>query len=107
MERDDFMQEYIKRMAFALAQFWGASDTLPDDNAKDTETYYKVAISRLSFIRRAELVRAMRLLCERGGGLFTADTPKEQRVRLINDVIARFPQLEEAEHEAVIKNDWI
>jgi hypothetical protein len=106
VDKEEFMQEYLSRLAFSLAQFWGLSDELPADEI-DCETYYRVAISRLSVMRRAELAKAMRTLCEPGGGFFSPDTPKDERTRLINDVIARFPKLYDAEHEAVIKNDWI
>lgn len=107
MNKEEFMDEYLKRLAFSLAQFWPANEELPDDLAREDEIYYTAAIRRLSRFNRAELVRKMRLLALPGGGFFTASTPKEQRVRTINGVLARFPLLEEAEHEAVILADRI
>ena len=102
MTNEEFMEEYLGRLAFSLAQFWPYLETLPDDEAREDEVYYRVAIRRLSFTNRAELVRRMRQLCNPGAGFFTSCTPKEQRVKIINGVLARFPQLEEAEHDAVI-----
>lgn len=107
MDKQEFMSEYLDRLAFALAQFWPYSESLPDKEAEEDEIYYKVAIRRLSFGNRAELVKRMRRLASPSVNFFTPGTTKEQRVRLINGVLARFPQLEEAEHDAVILADRI
>lgn len=107
MDKQEFMEEYLSRLAFGLAQFWPAEDQLPDKEAEDDETYYRVAIRRLSFFNRAELVRKMRRLAEPEACFFTAGTPKNSRNKIINGVLARFPQLQDAEHEAVIMADRI
>jgi hypothetical protein len=101
MTKEEFMDEYLNRLAFALAQFWPYSETLPDDEAREDEVYYRVAIRRLSFTNRAELVKRMRQLCSTSAHFFSDSTTKSQRVLTINGVLARFPQLQDAEHDSV------
>ena len=107
MTKEEFMDEYLGRLAFSLAQFWPYSETLPDEEAREDEIHYKVAIRRLSFTNRAALVKRMRQLCNPSAGFFAPCTTKEQRVKIINGVLSRFPQLEEAEHDAVILSSRI
>jgi len=102
MTKEEFMDEYLGRLASSLAQFWPYSETLPDEEAREDEVYYRVAIRRLSFMNRAELVKRMRQLCSPSAHFFSDSTTKAQRVLIINGVLHRFPQLEEAEHDAVI-----
>lgn len=107
MKNADFMDEYLNRLAFSLAQFWPAEDVLPDDEARDDETYYRVAINRLSIFNRAALVKKMRQLCQPSAGFFTTGTSATARKKTIDGVLARFPLLQDAEHEAMVMSDRI
>lgn len=107
MEKEEFMQEYLQRLAFSLAQFWPAEEELPDNEAKEDATYYTVAIRRLSIFRRAELAKILWSMIEDKARFFSSETDRLSRVRTIKAVIARFPLLADADHERTYKNDSI
>lgn len=108
MTNAEFMDEYLARLAFGLVQFWPAEDELPDDDeAQSDEAYYAGAIRRLSVFNRAELAKKMRALCSAKAHFFTPSTPRAERTKTVNGVIARFPLLRDAEHEAVVMRDRI
>ena len=96
---DTFMREYLQRLAFGLAQFWGVGETLPDKEAAESEIFYRVSIRRLAPSRRVELVRMMRTLCTARSRFFTPETPMAERRELIGKVVERFGDLSAAAHE--------
>lgn len=107
MKNSEFMDEYLNRLAFALAQFWQAGESLPDAEAEEDEVYYRVAIRRLSTVNRAELAKKMHRLRATGANFFTPGVAPETRKAMIEGVIARFPLLQDAAHEALVMSDRI
>ncbi len=107
MDREEFMQEYLSRLAFSMAQFWPENETLPDKEAEEDAVYYTVAIRRLSVFRRAELAKMMWDLVDDKVRFFSSETERPNRIKTIRGVIARFPLLADADHERTFKNDAI
>jgi hypothetical protein len=107
MDREEFMQEYLSRLAFSLAQCWPEDEELPDSEAVADEIYYKVAIRRLSVFRRAELAKILWSMIEDKARFFSSETDRLQRIGTIRGVIARFPLLADADHERTYRNDCI
>jgi len=107
MEREEFMQEYLSRLATSLAQFWVEGEELPDDESREDDMFYRVAIRRLSVFRRAELAKMMWALVEDQAMFFSTATRRQERVNTIRGVINRFPLLADADHERTFKNDCI
>lgn len=107
MEKDEFMREYLSRFAFSLAQFWGQGEELPDEESREDDIFYRVAIRRLSVFRRAELAQMMWALVEDSAMFFSKSTQRQARVNTIRSVIQRFPLLADADHERTYKNDQI
>lgn len=107
MDKEEFMQEYLSRLAFSLAQFWPAEEELPDNEAEEDATYYTVAIRRLSIFRRAELAKLLWSFVEDKARFFSSETTRLNRIGTIKGVIARFPLLADADHERTFKHDWI
>jgi hypothetical protein len=107
VNKEEFMDEYLNRLAFSLAQMWPFGEELPDEEAKEDEIYYKVVIRRLSFINRASLAKRVRRLCLPKVNFFAKCVPQGDRVKLIDGIFERFPQLKAAEHDAVILSDRI
>lgn len=100
---EEFMVEYLDRLAHSLAQFWPAGEAVPADE-KDTETYYRVAIQRLAVHRRIQLVERMVALTKNSAMFFTNETPLFERTMLIDGVIDRFDDLREARHQRLVAN---
>jgi len=107
MEREEFMREYLSRLAFSLAQFWPSDEALPDVEAEQDAVYYTVAIRRLSIFRRAELAKMLWSFVEDEARFFSSETHRLNRIQTIKGVIARFPLLADADHERTFKNDQI
>jgi hypothetical protein len=107
MEKEEFMQEYLYRLAFSMAQFWPAEEQLPDKEAEEDAIYYTVAIRRLSIFRRAELAKMLWSFVNDEARFFSSETHRLQRIGTIKGVIARFPLLADADHERTFKNDAI
>jgi uncharacterized tellurite resistance protein B-like protein len=107
MEREEFMQEYLSRLAFSMAQFWPAEEMLPDKEAEEDAVYYTVAICRLSIFRRAELAKMLWSFVEDKARFFSSETHRLNRIQTIRGVISRFPLLADADHERTFKNDQI
>lgn len=107
MDKEEFMQEYLQRLAFSMAQFWPAEETLPDKEAEEDAVYYTVAIRRLSIFRRAELAKMLWSFIDDKTRFFSSETHRLQRIGTIKGVIARFPLLADADHERTFKNDCI
>jgi len=107
MESEEFMQEYLHRLAFSLAQFWPADEALPDAAAYSDQDFYAGAIRRLSVLRRAELAKKMWAFVEEEAKYFSSETTRANRIKTIRGVIDRFPLLQEADHERTYKNDAI
>jgi hypothetical protein len=107
MTGEEFMREYLSRLAFGLAQFWPAGEELPDEEARADNDFYAGAIRRLSIFRRAELSRMMWALVEEDARFFSEYTSREQRIKTIRGVIDRFPMLADAHHEITFKQDMI
>ena len=105
MDKEEFMQEYLRRLAFSMAQFWPAEETLPDKEAEADAVYYTVAISRLSIFRRAELAKMLWGFVDDRPRFFSSETVRLSRIGTIKGVIARFPLLADADHERTYKND--
>lgn len=103
MKNDEFMDEYLDRLAYSLAQFWPAGETVPVDN-QDDEVYYRVAIKRLAVHRRVQLVDALVALTKNNAMFFTTETPMAERASLINGVIDRFEDLREARYQRLVGN---
>lgn len=107
MEKEEFMQEYLSRLAFSLAQFWPAEEMLPDKEAEEDAIYYTVVIRRLSVFRRAELAKMLWSFVDDEARFFSSETHRLQRIGTIRGVIARFPLLADADHERTYRNDCI
>jgi hypothetical protein len=107
MDKEEFMQEYLSRLAFSMAQFWPSDEALPDAAAFADQDFYAGAIRRLSVLRRSELAKKMWAFVEEKAKFFSSETPRANRIRTIRGVIDRFPLLQEADHEATFKNDCI
>lgn len=103
MTNDEFMREYLDRLAYGLAQFWPAGETIPPGD-QETEVYYRVAIERLAVHRRVQLVDALVALTKNSAMFFTTETPMAERSLLINGVIDRFENLREARHQRLVGN---
>lgn len=103
MTDEEFMAEYVDRLAHGLAQFWAAGAPVPLDE-RDTEVYYRVAIARLAVHRRVQLVEQMIALTKNSAMFFTEDTPMCERTAIINGVIDRFDDLREARHQRLVEN---
>jgi hypothetical protein len=100
---EEFMVEYIDRLAHSLAQFWVAGEPVPLDE-RDTEVYYRVAISRLAAHRRVQLIDRLIALTKNNAMFFTEDTPMCERTARISGVIDRFEDLREARHQRLVGN---
>ena len=108
MDKEEFMQEYLSRLAFGLAQFWPADEELPEEeDVYADQAYYRGAIRRLSIFRRAELAKLMWAFVEEKAEFFSSETPRANRVRTIKGVMDRFPLLQDADHERMFKHDCI
>lgn len=82
--------------AHSLAQFWAWNEPLPDDDAHDRETYYKVLLDRMNSYQRRLLVEEMWRLTQKNVKFFTPGVCVMERRRVIAGVIRRFAQLREA-----------
>ena len=108
MDKEEFMREYLSRLAFGLAQFWPSDEELPEEeDVYADQAYYRGAIRRLSIFRRAELAKLMWALVEEPANFFSRHTARAARIKTIKGVIARFPLLADADHERTFKNDCI
>ena len=105
MDKEEFMQEYLSRLAFSMAQFWPVDEPLPDKDAEEDAVYYTVAIRRLSILRRAELAELLWSFIDDKTRFFSSETHRLERIKTIKGVIARFPLLAEIDHERTYKND--
>lgn len=89
-----YEKEYLDNLAFGIVQFWPAGEELPDNDAKESEIFYKVSISRLSDEQRLGLVKRLRRMTTLSSKVFDVDFRGTPECReLVDSVIARFPQL--------------
>jgi len=105
MDKEEFMQEYLSRLAFSMAQFWPAEEMLPDKEAEEDAVYYTAAIRRLSIFRRVELAKLLWSFVDAKARFFSSETRRPERIKTIGGVIERFPLLADADHERTFKND--
>lgn len=93
-----YTDEYLNRLAFSIAQFWPADEELPDQDAKDTLTFYDVSIRRLQPEERRTLLRKLRIMATHRSGFFVEDFRGTLEARAhMEGVIARFPLLRASE----------
>jgi hypothetical protein len=97
---EEFMEEYIARLAWYLVQFWPYYEDLPDSVAKADELFYNRAIQRLAFSRRQQLVTKMRWHTTDESGTFDAALPPAERQQIVNGVLDRFGALRDAERDS-------
>jgi hypothetical protein len=101
MNAEQFMvqytSEYIGRLAYSLAQFWPAEEELPNEEARESEIFYKVSIRRLSAEERLSLVSALRNKADVHNGFFDREFCESRgAIQRILGIIARFPELQTA-----------
>lgn len=96
---EQFMEEYIARLAWYLVQFWPYGEALPDSAAVADEQFYNRAIQRLSFSRRRQLVTKMRWYETDDSGTFNKEIPRAARKQIVDGVFDRFGALRDAEHD--------
>lgn len=95
-----YEKEYLDNLAFGLVQFWPVGEELPDNDAKESEIFYKVSISRLSDEQRRGLVKRLRRMTTRASKVFDVEFRGTPECReLVDSVIARFPQLFETRNK--------
>jgi hypothetical protein len=96
---EEFMEEYIARLAWYLVHFWPYGEDLPDSIAKADEQFYNRAIQRLSFSRRQQLVAEMHWHETDESGTFAAALPPAERKQIVDGVLDRFGALRDAERD--------
>lgn len=68
-----YEDEYLSRLAFGIVQFWPKGEELPDDEARDSETFYRVSIDRLDEAQLRKLVGKLRRMTTRASGVFVPE----------------------------------
>lgn len=101
MNAEQFMaqytSEYIGRLAYSLAQFWPVDEELPNEEARESEIFYKVSIRRLSAEERMSLVTALRNKADIAAGFFDREFCESRgAIQRIMGIIDRFPELKTA-----------
>lgn len=91
-----YEKEYLDRLAFGLVQFWPVGEELPDDEARESEVFYKVSIRRLSMAQRSALVKKLWRMATKTSGVFVPELRgTDEAKQMVAGVIARFPLLME------------
>lgn len=92
-----YMAEYIHRLARSLGQFWPADEELPNEEAREMEIYYKVAINRLSSEEKTLLSGEIRYLADPHAKFFDKEFCESRgAIQRIMGIIDRFPALNAA-----------
>ena len=102
-----FDLERRRIIAHGLAQFWPYNEELPDNEARESEIYYRVMIARMKPHDRMLLVREMWRLTQKNVKFFSDDVSVDERKKMIVGVLLRFSDLATAaEFEGINFLPW-